>query len=165
MPKLNVGLVLDLATQDEWLTWLAANHDSVPEAWIRLAKKGTDAVRISRADALEAALCYGWIDGQSQSQDDVYWLQRFTPRTRRSKWSKINCDAVTQLIEDGKMQQPGLAVIEAAKADGRWDAAYEPPSRIEVPPDLREKLNATVSPAHTLPSIFTAHWAARRHPL
>src|SRR5690606_15598735 len=109
-------------------------------AWLRFAKKGTEAVRVSRADALEAALCYGWIDGQAASQDDEDWLQRFTPRTRRSKWSRINRDAAEELIAAGMMKPAGLAAVEAAKADGRWDAAYASPANIEVPEDLRAAL-------------------------
>jgi uncharacterized protein YdeI (YjbR/CyaY-like superfamily) len=104
--------------------------------WLRFAKKGSKAVTASRADALEVALCYGWIDGQARSQDDDYWLQRFTPRTRRSKWSKINREAVAALIREGKMRPAGMAAVEAAQADGRWDAAYAPPSSIEAPEDL-----------------------------
>ncbi len=139
---MKVGLILEVASQAEWEAWLAQNHASVSEVWLRLAKKGTNATTVTRAAALESALCYGWIDGEAKTEDDTYWLQRFTPRTKRSKWSKINCDAVEQLIADGKMKPTGLAAIEAAKADGRWDAAYAPPSTIEVPPDLRAQLDA-----------------------
>lgn len=136
MSRLKIGLVLECASVDEWEAWLEQNHASASEAWLRLAKKGSKAVTVSRAEALEVALCYGWIDGQSASQDEDYWLQRFTPRTRRSKWSEINCEAVEALIRTGKMKPPGMAAVDAAKADGRWDAAYAPPSRIEVPEDL-----------------------------
>jgi uncharacterized protein YdeI (YjbR/CyaY-like superfamily) len=140
MARLKVGLVLEFASETEWDAWLAENHKSAKEAWLRFAKKGSGEATISRADALKTALCYGWIDGQAASQDAIYWLQRFTPRTRRSKWSKINCDAAEQLIRAGKMQPAGLAEVEAAKADGRWDAAYAPPSAIEVPQDLLDRL-------------------------
>ncbi|MCI0432730.1 MAG: YdeI/OmpD-associated family protein [Gemmatimonadetes bacterium] len=140
MARLKIDRVLECASVDEWEAWLAKHHASESEAWLRLARKGSRAVTVSRAEALEVALCYGWIDGQARSQDEKYWLQRFTPRTRRSKWSKINCEAADALIREGKMQPAGLAAVEAAKADGRWAAAYAPPSTIEVPPDLREAL-------------------------
>jgi uncharacterized protein YdeI (YjbR/CyaY-like superfamily) len=140
MARLKIGSVLEFASAREWDEWLAENHKSAGEAWLRFAKKGTGKATISRADALRSALCYGWIDGQAASQDEIYWLQRFTPRTRRSKWSRINCDAAEELIRTGKMQPAGFAEVEAAKADGRWDAAYAPPSAIEVPEDLRDRL-------------------------
>lgn len=141
MAKLKIESVLECASQQEWEAWLVKHHENTKEVWLRLAKKGTGAVTVSRAEALEVALCYGWIDGQSASLNETFWLQRFTPRTRRSKWSRINCDAVEKLIVEGKMQPAGLAAVEAAKADGRWDAAYEPPSTIKVPPDLQQRLS------------------------
>ncbi len=140
MPKLKIGLVLECASVEEWEAWLEQNHASASEAWLRFAKKGSEAVTVSRAEALEVALCYGWIDGQAATQDEDYWLQRFTPRTRRSKWSKINCEAVEALIQMERMRPAGMAAVEAAKADGRWDAAYAPPSSIGVPEDLRDAL-------------------------
>lgn len=140
MARLTIGLVIECASVTEWEAWLEHNHASESEVWLRFAKKGSKAVTVSRGEALEVALCYGWIDGQARSQDAEYWLQRFTPRTRRSKWSKINCQAVEALIQVGKMRPAGMAAVEAAKADGRWDAAYPPPSTIEVPEDLREAL-------------------------
>lgn len=140
MSRLTIGLVLECASINEWEAWLEDNHASVSEAWLRLAKKGSNAITVSRAEALEVALCYGWIDGQAASQDEDYWLQRFTPRTRRSKWSKINCEAVEALIRAGKMRPAGVAAVEAAKADGRWEAAYAPPSTIEIPEDLVDAL-------------------------
>lgn len=141
MSRLKIGQVLEFASESEWEAWLAENHMSAREAWLRFAKKGAEAVTVSRAGALQAALCYGWIDGQAASQDDEYWLQRFTPRTRRSKWSRINRDAAEELIRAGKMKPAGRAAVEAAQADGRWDAAYAPPSSIEVPQDLLDRLD------------------------
>ncbi|CAN5755196.1 YdeI family protein [soil metagenome] len=140
MAGLKIGLVVDCASAEEWEAWLAANHDSATEAWLRLAKKGSGAVTVTREDALETALTYGWIDGQSASQDETYWLQRFTPRTRRSKWSEINREAVEQLTAAGRMKPAGLAAVEAAKDDGRWHGAYAPASTIEVPEDLLARL-------------------------
>jgi uncharacterized protein YdeI (YjbR/CyaY-like superfamily) len=138
-------IVLECSGREEWEAWLVANHDSASEIWLRFAKKGADATTVSRADALEAALCWGWIDGQAASQDDRFWLQRFTPRRKRSKWSRINREAAELLVASGKMMPAGLAAVDAAKADGRWDAAYAPPSRIEVPADLAARLAADPS--------------------
>ena len=133
MALLPIGEVLECASAAEWEAWLEANHASAREIWLRLAKKGSGRVTVSRAEALEGALCYGWIDGQSRTQDETYWLQRFTPRSPRSKWSKVNCELAERLIAEGRMKPPGLAAVEAARAAGRWDAAYDPPSRIAVP--------------------------------
>jgi uncharacterized protein YdeI (YjbR/CyaY-like superfamily) len=129
---------LHLRNREEWAGWLDGNHAGSPGVWLKLAKKGADG--LSRADALEVALCYGWIDGQAASVDDASWLQRFTPRTRRSRWSRINRDAVEALIAAGHMKPKGLAEVEAAKRDGRWEAAYDSPRTIAVPDDLRAKL-------------------------
>ncbi len=140
MSRLKVGPVVECASVTEWEAWLEHNHASESEVWLRFAKKGGEAVTVSRAEALEVALCYGWIDSQARSQDEAYWLQRFAPRARRSKWSKINCEAVEALIRVGRMRPAGMAAVEAAKADGRWDAAYAPPSTIEMPEDLLDAL-------------------------
>lgn len=129
---------LHLQSRHEWAAWLDANHGESAGVWLKLAKKGADG--LARADALEVALCYGWIDGQAASVDEASWLQRFTPRTRRSRWSRINREAVERLIEAGQMKPAGLAQVEAAKSDGRWDAAYDSPRTIVVPDDLRAKL-------------------------
>ena len=130
---------LRLSTRTEWEEWLESNHATSPGVWLQLAKKGAGE-GLSRTDALEVALCYGWIDGQAASLDEIAWLQRFTPRTRRSRWSRINREAVTQLIESGLMRPAGMAQVEAAKRDGRWDDAYDSPRTITVPDDLREAL-------------------------
>jgi uncharacterized protein YdeI (YjbR/CyaY-like superfamily) len=128
------------ATREAWEAWLAEQHASSGGLWLKLAKKGSGFESISRADALEVALCYGWIDGQADSFDDDHWLQRFTPRTPRSKWSRINREKAMQLIETGAMKPAGLREIERAKADGRWAAAYEPPSTAAIPDDLQGEL-------------------------
>jgi uncharacterized protein YdeI (YjbR/CyaY-like superfamily) len=125
----------------EWEAWLETNHSSSPGVWVKLAKKGSGAQTVSRPDALEVALCYGWIDSQAASLDDAYWLQRFTPRTRRSKWSRINRKAAEELIAAGKMRPPGLAEVELAKGDGRWDNAYASPRSMTVPEDLQRRLD------------------------
>jgi uncharacterized protein YdeI (YjbR/CyaY-like superfamily) len=140
MSRLKVGPIAEFASARDWSRWLAKNHASAKELWLRLAKKGAGRRTVTRLQALEVALCYGWIDGQSRTEDDEYWLQRFTPRTRRSKWSQINREAAEALIAAGKMKPPGIAAVEAAKADGRWDAAYASPRNIAVPDDLAREL-------------------------
>jgi uncharacterized protein YdeI (YjbR/CyaY-like superfamily) len=127
-------------SRDAWEAWLERQHGSSRGVWLKLAKKGSPFETVSRADALEVALCYGWIDGQADSLDDDHWLQRFTPRTARSKWSRINRDKASELIETGAMKPAGLREVERAKADGRWAAAYESPSTAVVPDDLEREL-------------------------
>jgi uncharacterized protein YdeI (YjbR/CyaY-like superfamily) len=112
------------ATPRAFETWLAKNHDSSPGLWLRIVKKGSARKSVSYPEALEIALCYGWIDGQKQRGDEETFLQRFTPRAKRSIWSQINRDKALALIEQGKMQAAGLAEIERARADGRWARAY-----------------------------------------
>lgn len=116
--------------------WLKKHHASSPGLWLKLAKKGADVPSVSYAEAVEVALTWGWIDGQKRAHDDRFWLQRFCPRTNKSLWSKINCDKATRLIAAGKMQPAGLAEVERAKRDGRWDAAYDSPSASTVPDDF-----------------------------
>lgn len=132
--------ILSFRDRGAWEVWLASNHSSARGVWIKLAKKGSGVPSVSREELLEVGLCYGWIDGQGSSLDESYWLQRYTPRTARSKWSQKNRTAAILLIESGAMHPAGLAAVEAAQADGRWDAAYASPSRITVPDDLREAL-------------------------
>lgn len=132
--------VLAFANQAKFRAWLDKNHAKTPEIWLRLAKKGTGIKSVSYQEAVEVALCYGWIDGLVRRLDDDYYIQRFTPRRAKSKWSKINRAKVEELIRIGKMKPPGLAEIERAKTDGRWDAAYDSPSTIEVPDDFRRAL-------------------------
>lgn len=120
-----------------WNAWLAKHHESSRGVWIKFAKKDSGIKTVTYAEALEVALCFGWIDGQVKRLDERYYLQRFTPRARRSKWSKINCGKAARLIQEGKMRPAGLRQIGAAKADGRWEAAYESFKTIGVPEDLR----------------------------
>ncbi|WP_434439807.1 YdeI/OmpD-associated family protein [Lentzea sp. E54] len=122
--------------------WLHDNGDKETELWIKYARKGSGIRTITYAEALDIALCHGWIDGLVRSVDETYYSQRWTPRTPRSKWSKRNCAKVEELIAAGKMLPAGLKEIEKAKADGRWDAAYAGPATIEVPADLVEALDA-----------------------
>jgi uncharacterized protein YdeI (YjbR/CyaY-like superfamily) len=133
--------VLAFDTAKGWERWLARNHAATSGLWLKFAKKGTDATTVTYPEAVEVALCYGWIDGQAAPFDDSFWLQRFTPRGPRSKWSQINCARAERLIESGRMQPAGLAAVEAARQDGRWEQAYAPPSTATVPADLQEALD------------------------
>jgi uncharacterized protein YdeI (YjbR/CyaY-like superfamily) len=128
------------ASRAAWEKWLGANHRRSPGVWIELAKKDSGLDSVSRADALEVALCYGWIDSQSMTVDEQRYRQRFTPRRSRSKWSKINCAAVERLHAEGRLAPAGIREMQAAKGDGRWEAAYDSPRTIAVPPDLKARL-------------------------
>jgi uncharacterized protein YdeI (YjbR/CyaY-like superfamily) len=123
---------------------MPAEHHESPGVWIRFAKKGSGIASVVYAEALEVALCFGWIDGQVAKDPDTanWYRQRFTPRTKRSRWSKINVESAEQLIRRGLMRPPGLAAVEAAKADGRWEAAYASPKNMTVPDDLQRELDA-----------------------
>lgn len=129
------------ATSDDWLGWLAANHRQTETIWVKFAKKGSGIESISYPQAREGALRYGWIDGQVKSQDQIHYLQRFSPRRARSKWSEINREIVLDLIAKGMMFESGMEQVQAAQADGRWDDAYAPPSKITVPEDFQALLN------------------------
>jgi uncharacterized protein YdeI (YjbR/CyaY-like superfamily) len=135
------------ASAEEWEAWLRAHHDTAPGVWIKFARKGSGVPTVTYMEALQTALCFGWIDGQARSLDESFYLQRFTPRRARSIWSKRNRDFATALIESGRMQPAGLREVERAKADGRWDAAYDAPSTATVPDDLRAALDASPSAA------------------
>jgi uncharacterized protein YdeI (YjbR/CyaY-like superfamily) len=123
-------------------TWLAKQHAKSPGIWLKIPKRGSGEAGPTYAEALDEALCFGWIDSQKSTFDDSFFLQRFTPRGAKSKWSKINRDKVAALIEAGRMQPAGLAAVEAAKQDGRWDAAYDSHRTAKVPPDLQLALDA-----------------------
>ena len=133
--------VISFASRDAWGAWLQEQHATSKGLWLKFAKKDTGIETVTYPEAVEAALCYGWIDGQKASFDHHYWLQRFTPRRPRSKWSKINRQKATELIERGEMKPAGLREVERAKADGRWDAAYDAQSTATVPEDLRRELD------------------------
>ena len=126
--------------QATWEKWLSSHYNQQAGVWIKFAKKNSGIPTVSYAEALDVALCYGWIDGQSRSYDDTWYLQKFTPRRARSLWSKINIAKVEALIAAGKMQPAGQAAIDAAKADGRWDAAYASQKDATVPDDLAAEL-------------------------
>jgi uncharacterized protein YdeI (YjbR/CyaY-like superfamily) len=133
--------IVSFASRGEWEAWLAEHHGAAAGVWLAIAKKGSGRDSVSYADALEVAICYGWIDGQKGKLDDDFWLQRFTPRKSGSKWSQINRAKALTLIERGAMRPAGLREVERAKADGRWDAAYEAQSAATVPEDLQRALD------------------------
>jgi len=137
--------ILPFASREAWEAWLEEQHATSDGLWLKLAKKGSGIETVTFAEALDVALCYGWIDSQADKFDGDYWLQRFTPRKPRSKWSQVNREKVAKLIEAGRMKPAGLREVERAKADGRWDAAYEPPSTATVPDDLRAELEKNVT--------------------
>lgn len=134
--------VLELGDGSAWEAWLAEHHSSAPDAWLRIAKKGSGLDLLSISDALDGALCFGWIDGQRKGLDDVSFLQRYSPRRARSTWSQVNVDKVTALTAAGRMRPTGIAQVEAARADGRWAAAYERQSTATAPDDLVAALAA-----------------------
>ncbi len=141
-----MGTAQDLPTvqakdRRAWRNWLATHHASAPGAWLRFAKKGSPGRTVTYGEAIEEALCFGWIDGQVRRLDEHFYLQRFTPRRKASQWSQINREKATRLIEEGRMHSSGLAHIEAARADGRWDAAYPAQSQAAIPEDFQRALD------------------------
>lgn len=134
--------VLAFADGEGFERWLAAQPEDAAGAWLKLPKKSAGMSRLTKAEAIDAALCHGWIDGQLDKYDERYWLIRFTPRTPRSKWSQVNKRRAAELLAEGRMWPSGVAQIEAAKSDGRWDAAYAPASSAQVPADLKAALDA-----------------------
>jgi uncharacterized protein YdeI (YjbR/CyaY-like superfamily) len=132
--------IIPFASRGAWEAWLDEHHATSNGLWLKIAKKASGIETVTYAEAVDAALCYGWIDGQVNKFDGDYYLQRFTPRRPRSKWSQVNREKVAKLIEEGRMKPAGLREVERAKADGRWDAAYESPSKATVPDDLRAAL-------------------------
>jgi uncharacterized protein YdeI (YjbR/CyaY-like superfamily) len=146
MPKLKPAPAMDLPVkpfkdQSSWEKWLDANHAKSRGIWLRIAKKASGIPSVDYPQALDVALCYGWIDGQRRSLDAESFLQRFTPRGPRSLWSKINTDKVAVLIKSGRMRPAGHAAIASAKATGRWESAYQPWSNPDVPPDFQAALD------------------------
>jgi uncharacterized protein YdeI (YjbR/CyaY-like superfamily) len=131
---------LRFETAEQWEAWLASHHDSAADAWLKIAKKGAGEASVTIREALDVALCYGWIDSHRKAYDASYYLQRYSRRRPTSEWSKVNVDRVEELTAAGRMRAPGLAEVAAAKADGRWDAAYASQRTAEVPPDLAAAL-------------------------
>ncbi|NGY57823.1 hypothetical protein G7043_02630 [Lentzea sp. NEAU-D13] len=147
------GALIFFEDPAEFDAWLHENGAQETELWIKYAKKGSGLKTITYDEALDIALCHGWIDGLVRSIDDTYYSQRWTPRKARSRWSKRNCGKVEELIAAGKMLPAGLKEIEKAKADGRWDAAYAGPATIEVPDDLIEALKANPKAAKAFEAL------------
>ena len=133
--------IIPFASPREWEAWLATHHTTSTGLWLKIAKKDTGTDTVSYAEALDVALCYGWIDGQKAAFDEQFWLQRFSPRGPKSKWSQVNRDKVAALIEQGRVQPAGLAQVEQAKQDGRWDAAYASARTATIPDDLQRLLD------------------------
>ena len=136
----NECLILLFKDQQQWASWLEAHHASSPGIWMQIAKKSSGLTSASYVEALEEALCYGWIDGQKKSHDESSWLQKFTPRGPKSVWSKINREKAQELVKLKRMKAAGLKAIEAAKQNGCWDSAYDGQSKASVPPDLQAAL-------------------------
>jgi uncharacterized protein YdeI (YjbR/CyaY-like superfamily) len=134
--------IMTFADAPTFDAWLESHGPTAPGLWLKLAKRGAPERTLTKSEAIDAALCHGWIDGQLDSYDDHYWLIRFTRRKPRSRWSKLNCTRAAELLAEGRIRPAGLAQIEMAKADGRWDAAYAPASAATPPPDLAAALDA-----------------------
>jgi uncharacterized protein YdeI (YjbR/CyaY-like superfamily) len=158
-----------------WEAWLEDHHADSSGVWLKIAKKGAGVATVAYPEVLDAAICFGWIDARRQGYDETFFLQRFTPRGPRSIWSQLNRDRATALIDAGRMRSTGLAQVQAAQHDGRWDAAYEPQSRASVPPDFQQALDrspaareffATLTGANRYAFLFRLHQvktpAARR---
>ena len=151
--------VLAFPDGESFERWLEEQPTDACGAWIKLPKKSTGATGLTKAEAIDAALCYGWIDGQLDKYDDRFWLVRFTPRKARSKWSQVNKERVSVLLAQGRVRRSGVAQIEDAKADGRWAAAYAPASSAEVPADLQAALDGNPKAA----SFFSTLKGANRY--
>src|SRR5690349_19629583 len=133
--------IMPFPSKQKWADWLARQHEQSSGLWLKLAKKDSGIPSLTYEEALDVALCYGWIDGQKKGFDDQYWLQKFTPRGPKSIWSKINTEKTEKLIASGEMKPAGLKAIEAAKKDGRWDAAYASQKTISIPDDFQAALD------------------------
>ena len=133
---------LHFAGATQWAAWLRKHHTTSTGVWLRIAKKGADQTSVTYPEALELALCFGWIDALKKNDGPQHWVQRFTPRSKRSIWSKVNRKKALKLVELGRMQLAGLKEMERAQADGRWQAAYDPQSASTVPPDLQAAFDA-----------------------
>jgi uncharacterized protein YdeI (YjbR/CyaY-like superfamily) len=146
-------------SQQDWAAWLDKNHRKSAGVWLRLAKKGSPLRSVSYHEALEVALCYGWIDGQKRPENEQTWLQRFVSRSGKSIWSKINREKALALIASGEMKAAGLEAIESAKENGRWKTAYDSPSQAIVPSDFQAALDANPRAA----AFFKTHDRANRY--
>ena len=149
--------VLECRTRDDWAAWLAAHGGASDGVWLRFARKGSGIESVTYPEAVEAALCHGWIDGQARRLDDDSWVQRFTPRRARSRWSKRNRERAEELIARGEMAPAGMAEVERARADGRWEGAYDSPATATVPDDLRRALDGNPAAAELFDRLDSAN--------
>jgi uncharacterized protein YdeI (YjbR/CyaY-like superfamily) len=133
--------ILPFANKKKWASWLAKQHEKSKGIWLKLAKRDSGIPSVIYEEAVDVALCYGWIDGQKKGCDDKYWLQKFTPRGPNSIWSKINTERAERLIASGEMQPAGLRAVEAARQNGHWDTAYASQKNISVPEDFQAALD------------------------
>jgi uncharacterized protein YdeI (YjbR/CyaY-like superfamily) len=133
--------IIPFESQEDWEAWLEEHHETSDGLWLKISKKDSGIGSVSYSEALDIAISYGWIDSQKASFDDKFWLQRFTPRKPRSKWSKVNRERAAELIEQGKMKTAGLKEVELAKQDGRWDEAYDSQRNATVPDDFQQELD------------------------
>ncbi|MEV0293144.1 YdeI/OmpD-associated family protein [Nocardia sp. NPDC050710] len=140
MESRDEAVILDYTDATDWERWLSENHGLSTGVWLKIAKKNSGRTSITITEALDAALCFGWIDSHRKSHDAEHYLQRYSPRRPKSPWSQVNVDKARALIAAGRMREPGSAAIESAKADGRWCAAYEPQRTATIPPDLAAAL-------------------------
>jgi len=134
--------IVEAPDDAHWERWLADHHATAADAWVKIAKKGSGVTTVRYPEVLDTAICFGWIDAVRRPLDDTYFLQRFTPRGPRSKWSQVNREKALALTANGRMRPAGHTQVQAAQADGRWDAAYEPQSRASIPDDLQAALDA-----------------------
>jgi uncharacterized protein YdeI (YjbR/CyaY-like superfamily) len=149
--------ILLFAEAEKLEAWLEEHHEDAEGVWLKIAKKGAPEPSVTYGEALELALCFGWIDSQKRGLDETHFLQRFTPRRPRGRWSKINRRKAEALLAAGKMRPAGLAEVEAAEADGRWEAAYEGQGTAAVPPDLQRELSASPAAAAFFASLDGAN--------
>ena len=158
MSETKAGLpIIGFATSAAFEAWIETQPSDAPGLWLKLAKKGSGIASLSKADAIDTALCHGWIDGQLDKYDDRCWLIRFTPRKPRSKWSEVNRNRALELIEAGRMRPAGFTQVAAAKNDGRWEDAYAPASRAQVPQDLQAALDLNPQAATFFASLTGAN--------
>lgn len=149
--------VLAFASAEDWRAWLDEHHDTSPGLWLRIARKGTGVSSVTYSEALDVALCYGWIDGQKKKYDDTTWVQRFTPRGPRSRWSRINRDRAQALIDAGRMCPAGQREVDRARADGRWESAYAGQRTATVPDDLAAALADNPAAAEFFATLDSAN--------
>lgn len=161
---------LPFESKKKWADWLVRQHDKSAGVWLKIAKKDSGIPTITYEEALDVALCYGWIDGQKKGFDEEYWLQKFTPRGAKSIWSKINTEKAERLIASGEMKPAGLKAIDRARQDGRWDAAYASQKKISVPEDFQNALDqnrkakeffATLNSVNRYAILFRIHNAKK----